>query len=218
MRTTLITLIHALRPSIDPIAQAFARLWPEAQLRNLLDDSLSRDLARTGEIDQKMIDRFIALGRYARASGTDGILFSCSAFGPAIDRVVVDLAPLPVRKPNQAMIEQVLQVGGKIALVSSYAPTLESMPAEFPASTDLVPVFVEGAMNALASGDTATHDRLVLEACQRTACDVFALAQFSIARAADTVERATGKPVFTTPEAAVRDLQTALLAGLHDLR
>ena len=39
-----ITLIHALRPSIDPIQEAFARLWPEAELRNVLDDSLSGTL------------------------------------------------------------------------------------------------------------------------------------------------------------------------------
>jgi hypothetical protein len=205
-----ITLIHALRPSIDPIEDAFARLWPEAELRNLLDDSLSRDLARTGRLDRAMIERFLALGRYAASAGTDAILFSCSAFGPAIDAVAKDLAPLPVRKPNQAMIEQAVKLGGRIALVSSFQPTLNSIPAEFPPGTDLRPIFVPRALAALSAGDPATHDRLVLDACQNVPCDVLALTQFSIARAAQALQQATGKPVLTTPDAAVLELQRAL--------
>ena len=43
-----ITLIHALKHSIQPIEASFARLWPEARLMNLLDDSLSADLKRDG--------------------------------------------------------------------------------------------------------------------------------------------------------------------------
>ena len=43
-----ITLIHAMRASIPPIEAAFGRLWPEARLANLLDDSLAADLAATG--------------------------------------------------------------------------------------------------------------------------------------------------------------------------
>ena len=43
-----ITLVHALKHSIVPIEASFARLWPDAGLMNLLDDSLSADLARDG--------------------------------------------------------------------------------------------------------------------------------------------------------------------------
>ncbi len=207
-----ISLIHALRQSIEPIEAAFARLWPEAKLQNLIDDSLSRDLARTGTLDENMVLRFLTLGRYAKATGADAILFSCSAFGPAIDAVARDLSPLPVRKPNQAMIAQAVEHGGRIAIVSSFQPTLHSIPAEFPAGTQLVPIFVEDAMAALAAGDTSTHDRLVAEACHDADADVFALTQFSIARAAHAVAAATRKPVFTTPDAAVLDIKSAVVS------
>ena len=43
-----IALIHALKHSIVPIETSFARLWPDASLMNLVDDSLSADLARDG--------------------------------------------------------------------------------------------------------------------------------------------------------------------------
>ena len=46
-----IALIHALKHSIVPIEASFAKLWPEARLMNLLDDSLSADLARDGTTD-----------------------------------------------------------------------------------------------------------------------------------------------------------------------
>ena len=43
-----IALIHALSHSVDPINQAMASDWPEATRMNLLDDSLSADLAASG--------------------------------------------------------------------------------------------------------------------------------------------------------------------------
>ena len=41
-----ITLVHALKHSIVPVETAFAKLWPEARLMNLLDDSLCRPIWR----------------------------------------------------------------------------------------------------------------------------------------------------------------------------
>jgi hypothetical protein len=58
-----IALIHALKVSIPPIEDAFARLWPEVTLANLLDDSLASDLARQGELTTAMTGRFLTLAR-----------------------------------------------------------------------------------------------------------------------------------------------------------
>lgn len=64
-----IALIHALKHSIAPIEAAFAKAWPEARLMNLLDDSLSADLARDGVLNDAMTERFLALGDYAADRG-----------------------------------------------------------------------------------------------------------------------------------------------------
>src|SRR6478735_8231135 len=66
-----IALIHALKHSIAPIEAAFAKAWPEARLMNLLDDSLSADLARDGKLNDAMTKRFLALGHYAAATCAD---------------------------------------------------------------------------------------------------------------------------------------------------
>lgn len=206
-----IALIHALRHSPPPIEAAFARLWPQATLMNLLDDSLSADLSRDGRITEAMTGRFLSLAGYARATGADGILFTCSAFGPCIEAVQRALSPLPVLKPNEAMIEEAEAIGGRIGLLASFQPTLASMPPEFPASLTVTPKLADGALAALDRGDGAEHDRLAaLAAGTLTDCDAIALAQFSLARAAPAVAAATGKPVLTTPDSAVRKLKRLL--------
>src|ERR1700720_2101440 len=134
-----IALIHALKHSIVPIETSFARLWPQASLMNLLDDSLSADLARDGRLTDAMTGRFLSLGRYAAGTGADAILFTCSAFGPCIEAVARERAPMPVLKPNEAMIEQAAAQGRRIGLLATFAPTLASMPAEFPRSVTVVP-------------------------------------------------------------------------------
>jgi hypothetical protein len=206
-----ITLIHALKHSIQPVEAAFAKLWPEARLMNLLDDSLSADLARDGRLSDAMTERFLQLGRYAAGTGADAILFTCSAFGPCIEAVARAQAPMPVLKPNEAMIEQAAARGGKIGLLSTFPPTLASMPREFPASLEIVPKLAEGAMAALDRGDRAEHDRLVTEASKDLRdCDLIALAQYSLAPTAALVAEATGRPILTTPDSSVLKLKAML--------
>ena len=212
-----VALIHALKHSVAPIEQSFARLWPEARLANLLDNSLSADLARDGALTAAMTERFLTLARYAVACGADGILFSCSAFGPCIDACAAALAPMPVLKPNEAMIEEAVALAGaagRIGLLASFAPTLATMPAEFAAAAPhavVVPALADTALAALNRGDAAAHDRLAAEAASSLAdCDVIALAQFSLSSAAPLVADATGRPVLTTPDSAVRKLRHLL--------
>jgi hypothetical protein len=206
-----IALVHALKHSIVPIEAAFASHWPEARLMNLLDDSLSADVARDGRITEAMTERFLRLGRYAKGAGANAILFTCSAFGACIEAVTREQAPMPVLKPNEAMIEQAIGKGRRIGLLSTFAPTLVSMPPEFPRSVEIVPKLAEGALAALDRGDRAEHDRLVAEASKDLRdCDLIALAQYSMAPAASLVAEMSGLPVVTTPDSAVLKLKQVL--------
>jgi len=212
-----IALVHALKHSVAPIEDAFHRLWPDARLMNLLDDSLSADLARDGALTPAMTQRFLTLARYAAATGADGILFTCSAFGPCIEACARDLAPIPVLKPNEAMIEEAIALtgpSGRIGLLATFAPMLATMPAEFTATAPgltVVPCLAEGALAAMDRGDAAGHDAAAVRAAAALAdCDVIALGQFSLARAAEAIAAATGKTVLTTPDSALRKLQRLL--------
>jgi Asp/Glu/hydantoin racemase len=213
-----IGLVHALAQSVAPINEALAREWPQALRMNLLDDSLSTDLARSVAagsegLDAAMHQRFETLAAYAEATGAQAILFTCSAFGPCIEAVAARRAHMPVLKPNEAMVAEAAATGARIGLVATFAPTLASLPHEFPPGTDVRTALAPGALQALEAGDAARHDALAVEAARGLAargCTVIALAQFSLARARPAVEQALGLPVLTTPDSAVRLLRQRL--------
>ncbi|HSO44248.1 MAG TPA: aspartate/glutamate racemase family protein [Rhodoferax sp.] len=211
---TRVALIHALAYSVAPINAELAREWPECERMNLLDDSLSSDLVRSGRgLDATMHQRFETLAAYAESSGAQAILFTCSAFGPCIEAVAARRPHMPVLKPNEAMVAEAVATGKRVGLIASFAPTLVSMPAEFPPGTALVTRLAEGAMAALDRGDAAEHDARVMDAArwlQQRGCELIALAQFSMARAEAAVRQATDLPVLTTPSSAVRALRQRL--------
>jgi aspartate/glutamate racemase len=209
-----IAIIHAVPGAIDPIGAAFAALWPEARTDNLLEDSLSTDIAEAGAETAAIQERIADLAAYVTKAGADAILYSCSAFGTSIDRVKRS-SSLPVLKPNEAMIEEALELGPRVGLVATFAPTLESMRPEFNAlarqrgiDLRLEERLVPGAMAALNGGEAERHDALIAAAAGTLGgCDSIVLAQFTMARARPTVETAVAAPVLTSPESAVARLK-----------
>jgi len=206
-----IALIHATPAAVEPIRTAFAQAWPEPDLVNLLDDSLSRDRALTPDLTDSIYRRFDELGAYSVGIGADGILFTCSAFGPAIERVARAVA-IPVLKPNEAMFAEAIAIEGRIGMLATFEPSIPSMEAEFKADAakagarvTLESVFVPDAMTALVGGNREKHDTLVAEAASALAhCKAIMLAQFSMAPAAARIrQRMPGVPVLTSPDSAV---------------
>ena len=202
----LIALVHVQMVSAPAMMEAFAAGWPEADVINILDEAL---FTSPGRGQAHVAARFLEIGRYVAGTPVDGIVFTCSAFGAAIEAVQHALAPLPVLKPNEAMIEDATRSGARIGLLATFAPTLDAMPREFPDGVVAQRALAPGAFDALNAGDGSGHDRMVAEAAARSlgGSDVIALAQSSMARAAHAVAHATGKPVLTTPGSAVAKLR-----------
>ena len=213
-----IVLIHAVPMAIEPIKCAFNVLWPEPEIVNLLDDSLSVDRAKSNVLTTDMEKRFSDLGNYAESIGADGILFTCSAFGPAIDKVAYNLT-IPVLKPNEAMFEQALNIGHKIGMLATFEQSIASMSTEFceirnslSATGSLDTKLVEGAMEFLRQGNQTEHNDLIAKtAATFKHCDVLMLAQFSMVSAKSAVFRELNVPVLTAPEAAVKKLRGILI-------
>jgi Asp/Glu/hydantoin racemase len=221
-----IALVHATALAIQPVGAAFARLWPAARLMNVLDDSLSADRAAAGKLTEALIHRFGTLARYCVDNGADGILFTCSAFGPAIEatRRIVDV---PVLKPNEAMLAEALDAAakgrGRLALIATFEPSLWSIGSELATlaaqrgqPVELQTRHVADAMAALDRGDGARHDSLIAAAIEAWAgareCDALMLAQFSMARARDAARARIGIPVLVSTDSAVRAMRNAMAA------
>ena len=186
---------------------------------NLLDDSLSTDRAAAGGLTDAMVARFLALTRYAVDTGCDAILFTCSAFGPAIE-AAARIAGRPTLKPNEAMFEQALATKPRtgalqVGLLATFEASLPSMADELQAMAQdrgidarLQRVFVPLAMVDLAQGRAADHDRRIAEASHALReCDVVMLAQFSMAAAREPVQRTLACPVLSSPDCAVLALR-----------
>src|SRR5436305_11246732 len=173
-----IALIHAVTVAIAPVHEAFARLWPVAECIDILDTSLSLDRERDGELTPAMARRIGALADYAASTGADGILYTCSAFGEAIEAAAA-ASSLPVLKPNEAMFEAALRAGQRIGMLATFGPSVAGMEDEFRqmaaatgSGASIETICVSEAMAALKAGDGATHDRLLAEAAARLAdCD-----------------------------------------------
>jgi Asp/Glu/hydantoin racemase len=153
--------------AINPIMKAFEVHWPEAETINILDDSLSRDRAKSDVLDCKMMGRFLRLGDYALSIDADGILFTCSAFGPAIEAVAKQ-HEIPVLKPNEAMFSMALKQGKNIGMLVTFENSIKVMSQEFDAmaktrnrAATLNVKLVKDAISVLKQGLIDEHNRLI---------------------------------------------------------
>ena len=216
-RSPKIVLFHVHKDAMEAAVRAFAEGWPEAQTSNILDDGLFQWVRQTGGVVPEMYGAFQTLTRYAVERGAEGMLYSCSAFGECIDACIAEY-DLPMLKPNDAMIEQALDRGSRIAVVATVAATIptisyeiEEMAAKRGQAVELVPYVVDGAFDALANGNASMHDLLVAETAEQIEnCHVITLAQFTLSRAAPAVEMVTDIPVLNSPGAAVANLRELL--------
>ena len=220
-----VVLLHGTPVAIEPIQRAFATRWPEAEAVDLLDASLSVDRARDHELTPRMFERFVELGGYAQRLGAEAILVTCSAFGPAIERMAKEL-PVPVLKPNEAMFREAIGRGRRIGMLATFAPSVLTMTEEFEqfvaeaggeagarvgAGATLETIVVEGAMDALRKGDADRHNALIAARAPELAhCDAIMLAHFSTSRALAAVTAAVKTPVLTAPDAAVDRIRAAI--------
>jgi Asp/Glu/hydantoin racemase len=215
-----IVLLHATPIAIGPIQTAFAKHWPDVETVNLLDDGLTIDRAKETTLSEQLIERFVAFGKYGYRTGADGILVTCSAFGPAIDRLAAVL-PIPVIKPNEAMFRAALKVGDRIGMLATFGPSIDTMEAEFSAfvgeknsKAKLTTILVDGAIDQLRKGHADTHTRLLAEDVHRLdGMDAIMLAHFSTSIAATAVQTQTKSQVLAAPDLAVQYMRELVEPG-----
>jgi aspartate/glutamate racemase len=208
-----IALIHAVRLAMQPVEDAFRRHWPEAERINLLDDALSVDRDRAGALTVELSARISALANYAISAGASGILYTCSAFGEAID-AVKQRVRMPVLKPNEAMFAEAIGRGSRLGLLATFPASVNSMARELELlapHVELESACVPQALTALQAGAGAQHDALLAAVAPKLGhCDAVMLAQFSTARARDAVASVVKCPVLASPDSAVLAMRKAL--------
>ena len=210
--------MHALEASIAPIEDAFSRFWPEAEAANLLDGSLYLDYDAAGEVTPAITRRIQALMNHAIGFGARGLLLTGSLFSQPVQDARKDL-PVPALAAYEAMIEEAFACGSRFGLIATYAGTITMMEADIErygrqkgTGYRLESKMVEGALEAVRSGDRERHDSLVAAAAEGLDCDVLLLAQHSMSPVKERIPERPGRRVLTSSETAVRKLRVLVEA------
>lgn len=210
-----IALISATPAAIGPATSALAAEFPEADVWNLLDDKLLADADAQGGLGDDLAARMRRLIDHAVAGGADGILLTCSMYGPvARER---DLGQ-PVLAPDEAAFDELLAGGYRsILVVASLESALRDAVARLSAflTESGAPATVRGVVSTEAfeaTGDTARlAAALGATALDHAAgADAIFLAQYSLAPATAAVAELAGLPVVAGPVSAAVRLRDAL--------
>lgn len=206
---TRIAFIHTGAVVIPTMTELARVHLPGVEVQHLLDDKIVADLGRNAETSN-VADRLLALGRAATDAGSSAVIFSCSSISGYASKLGQRIG-VPVLRIDEAMADRAVELGSKIAVIATLPTTLRPTAAllreradQAGSQVELTEVVVEGAFQAVSSGDPARHDALVGAAItdQAKRSDVIVLAQASMAGAAATVS--VGVEVLTSPELGIR--------------
>ena len=207
-----LALIHTA-PVLIPTFQTLCRENLEGvETFNIVDESLLKNTIRDGEMTPLTVDRLVGYVRSATQAGADAVMVTCSSIGPGVEaaRAAVDV---PVLRIDEAMADQAVATGACIGVAatlnSTLKPTVELLHARAARAQrdcEVSACLCEGAFEAVASGDAATHDRIVSEnlVALMDQVDVIVLAQASMARVVESIPLDNRRvPILSSPRLAV---------------
>lgn len=211
----IIALIHALEESEEPIKQSFKKIWPNVTLNQYADFELSKDRARG--LDEDIIrQRIVNLGMSAIEDGVDAILYTCSAFGEAINAAKEHIN-VPVFRPNESAFDEAIIKEKTVHILVTFIPSLELLVNEFKTMSkglniDVNGYLVEGALNDLKNDQVNLHNKKIMQAIETIPeNDTVILGQFSMARASDLIAKEMpNRVVLNTPDASVLRLRDTI--------
>jgi Asp/Glu/hydantoin racemase len=206
-------LVHATPLAIPPVREAFARLWPDARLINLLDEGLLAVLESDGSIGPRATDHMLRVVGLVRDSGVGVIQLTCSAYSPLVP-TLRQIASVPVLAIDDVLVETAVARGRRIGLISTQpltAAALRAAAERAGRAIDLDAIVYREAFEALGRGDGAEHDRLLGEKIAAYADrEVIVLGQASMARVLPTLPPELAARTLTSPTLAVETARQAL--------
>ncbi|MFC5947496.1 hypothetical protein ACFQH9_04305 [Pseudonocardia lutea] len=209
-----IALISAVPAAIAPAEAALRAALPDAVVWNILDDRLLADADSRGGLDDVLRLRMQRLIAHAVAEDVDGVLLTCSLYGPVAQQTD---AAVPVMAPDEAAFADIAAAGHASVLVlasfdNARDDSVQRLEAAVRAAGVTVRVTgrsVPAAMTASRAGDQGALVTALVEACVDRPADVDAvfLAQYSLAPAGDALQQTIGLPVLSGPKSAAAALR-----------
>ena len=218
MKKKKVVIIHTSFVSVENLKSLFNHIIPEAEIYNIVDDSLLAEVMMNNKVTPGIIHRMRNHINSAESMGADAILSQCSSMGPAID-AISNSVHIPVLKVDRAMAEKAVSIGNRIAVVATVSSTIkpscrliqecaDKAGKEIEISEELV----DGALDILLRlGDKKKHNEMVLQKINSLdeKCDVIVLAQGSMTVLLPFLKDIK-TPVLTSPELGIRKMRTIL--------
>ena len=217
----IVGMIHsvaALAPVFNDLAK---EIMPGVEVVHLADEGLLKEVLSRGNCTPAMARRFGTLATFAEESGAEIVMLTCSSLAPLVD-MAGGIVGVPMLKVDEAMADEAVKLGKQIGVIATAYTTLTPTSNLIKARASLQgkevaveTVLCEGAFEALRSGETETHDRIVKEKLSELMArvELVVLAQASIARVVAQIPEAERKvPILSSPRLGVQRLKERLEA------
>lgn len=214
------TIVHTSFVSVDDLSVLFRELAPDLRVRHIVDDSLLPEVLANGGVTPGVRSRMCEYYKAAEAAGADLIFNQCSSVGEVAD-LASQLVRIPVVKVDERMARVACETGGRIGVVATLETTLgptcrliEATARAIEKRVELERCLVQGAFEALTSGDRDRHNRMVLDAIRGLAShvDTVVCAQGSMQAILPDLGP-TRVPVLTSPRLGVAHAVEVLRRG-----
>ena len=205
-RAPRIAFVHTAGFLIERFQRLTQENLPGVDVSHLLNESLLKDLLRTGA-SPAITRRIVQQAMLAADGDVDLVVFTCSSTSPSID-IARQLISVPVLKIDDPMAEKAVSIGTRIGLLctahSTVTPSSELLQAHARQAGKEISISVSLATDAYAAlfaGNQARHDEIITEAALKLAetCDLIVLAQASLAHLRDSIGGKIGIPVLASP-------------------
>lgn len=216
-----ITLISTGLNTASLMSQFFAKELPEITTRNIVDDSLVKEIiANDNVIPPGVVRRVCSYVISAEMSGADLVVITCSSIS-VIARVAQHSVGIPVMRIDEPMAEVAVERADRIKVLATISSTLdpsvqliEEKSRQRGKEIVLDPFLCERARQFLDEGNPEGHDRILREEIEKALkkFDIVVLAQASMGRVLDTLAVEKRGNVLTSPALAIEHIRREFLA------
>jgi len=209
-------MIHAIAESIPPVRLAFDEEFPEAEVINVLDESLLVDF--DDQLTPDLRRRITNIIGYCQDNKADAIGLACSVYAPVVESAK-DLVHVPLVSSYGPVMADAVTAGPRIGLIASVASTMQDSKYYLHLAADEAGVEIEPQLCLAedlitvmrAEGQAGLERRLEEEVLKiASKVDVVLLTQFSFAAALAHLEKVSPIPVLSAPHSSARTLKKLL--------
>ncbi len=219
---TKAALFHTSAATLGLFQNLTATAMPEVEIVHFVEESMIREVMKNGGPTPEINARIAGYVQAAEKAGCAIFMTACSSIGASVEQCQF-LTRMPVTRIDEAMIEEAIEKGPRIAVLATVEttlkPTLEYVECKARAAGKEIavqPTLMAEAFKVLLAGDNETHDRIVSTRLREAlgTADVVVLAQASMARVMNDMPP-SDVPVLTSPERGIQRLKERIKSLQH---